>query len=67
MIGFELHEGEKFKDVQGNVATFIEYSQVTGHVVFLLEDPGIAFSQPFDDFYQQYMFGMIMEVCNAPT
>jgi hypothetical protein len=63
-IGFPLVVGERFKDGDDNVVTFQDY--YAGTIFLLLVEPGIEFSQPFDDFYQQYMLGIIREVCDVP-
>jgi hypothetical protein len=64
-IGFPIDKGERFRDLNGIVAIFEDY--YVGTAFWTLEESGIEFSQPWDVFYQQYMLGLVVEVCDGPA
>jgi hypothetical protein len=66
-ITFPIKVGDKFQDDLGNVVIFEDYDWITNTVFLLLETPGIEFSQPWNEFYQQYLLGIILEVCDGPV
>jgi hypothetical protein len=61
-LGFPMCKGDKFQDDLGNVVTFLDY--YSGTAFFDLN--GVEYSMVWDNFYQQYMFGVIREVCDGP-